>query len=134
MRENERIKEAKKIMQNIGVGFFCIDMEDEDLNLLVFRVLPVPVVSAISKILVSMGLCGNYCLRHKNDSYRTKYILDRTEVELYGMDRTPGIQDNLIRLCIETAFAKGYTLYLMSINDLLNLKASEAFDKRKRYI
>lgn len=121
-------------LPDLGIGFFCLDMVDENLDMIMFRVLPLEVVQSICEMILSMKICSKCEITTSTDSYRAAFVAERIEARMYGFDRRRTTEAYLKNLCMEVAFAKGYELYDMCIDDLLNLKARTAFDKRKRYI
>lgn len=127
-------KKIKVHLPDMGIGFFCVDMIDADLDLLIFRILPFEAVLTIGKALISMGYCSGCDIQTSTDAYRSHYVLERIEVTLSGFDRSRYTESHLSRLCMESATALGYELYHLSIDELINLKAKTAYNKRKRYI
>lgn len=138
---NETVRQAKTglparglvRLPDMGIGFYCIDWENESPYRLVFRILPFDIVTKIGKALLSMKICQSCELKTMTDSYRRDYVAERIELRVENYRYGFSI-DDLARLCQEVAFASGYELYKLSVNDLINLKVKTAFNKRKRYI
>lgn len=126
---------AKEIvrMPDMGIGFFCIDWEDGIPYRIIFRILPFEVATRIGQAMLSMRLCSSCEIKTSTDTYRKDYVAER--IELKARDYAEGFSlSDLSRLCREVAFAGGYDLYELPINELINLKVKTAFNKRKRYI
>ena len=99
----------------------------------IFRILPFDVVTKIGETLLSMNVCSACEIKTKTDTYRRDYVAERVELKTEGYIDGFSIED-LQRLCQEVTFARGYELYGLPVNDLINLKVKTAFNKRKRYI
>lgn len=142
MRDNnETVRQArtgipakdKVRLPDYGIGFYCVDVEDRKPYRMIFRILPFDVVMKIGEILLSMNVCSACEIKTKTDTYRRDYVAERVELKTEGYIDGFSIED-LQRLCQEVAFARGYELYGLPVNDLINLKVKTAFNKRKRYI
>lgn len=142
MRDNnETVRQArtgipakdKVRLPDYGIGFYCVDVEDRKPYRMIFRILPFDVVTKIGETLLSMNVCNACEIKTKTDTYRRDYVAERVELKTEGYIDGFSIED-LQRLCQEVAFARGYELYGLPINDLINLKVKTAFNKRKRYI
>lgn len=142
MRDNnETVRQArtgiparqKVRMPDMGIGFCSVDMEGDILYRLVFRILPFEVVEHIGNMLISLDVCSSCQIQSKTDTYRRDYVAERVELTASGYMKEYSGED-LARLCREVSFAKGYELYILPINELINLKVKTAFAKRKRYI
>lgn len=120
-------------MPDMGIGFFCIDMEGDIPYRLVFRILPFDEVKRIGKALLAMNICTACNINTDTDSYRSEYVAERIELKMENYFCEGGI-DYLARLCKEAASAGDYELYELPVNELINLKVKTAFNKRKRYI
>lgn len=120
-------------LPDYGIGFFCIDMEGRLPYRLIFRILPFDIVRLIGEIMLSMNICTSCDIKSMTDSYRRDYVAERIELKAEGYSEGFAIED-LERLCREVASARGYELYGLPVNDLINLKVKTAFNKRKRYV
>lgn len=138
---NETVRQArtgvpardKVRMPDMGIGFYCIDWEDGKPYRIIFRILPFEIATKIGEIMLSMRVCSSCEVKTKTDSYRRDYVAERIEIKTEGYTEGFSIED-LESLCREVAFASGYDLYELPVNDLINLKVKTAFNKRKRYI
>lgn len=118
MRTFKRLNDKGIMVSSDVFASYYNDEGDEEW--IYFKLLPINIVERFALVLKDQKVLINYKIDKNNEVWRNGYI--NTKVRLHIIKRKDLRLSDIKQMLNEMAFALGYKLHWMTVNNLLNLK------------